>query len=313
MSKYNHAVTEEEAIDNLTINQILRRNYRFSARFKTKMKFQNLVDLNGEPTPGYIRPKAGDIIGVRLPKETSNFPAEDIPITPLYEDDDLLVIDKQPGITVHPTKGHPNHTLANGIMKYMEDTGQSFKIRFANRLDMDTSGIVICAKNANTQDSISRQMRSSSVVKKYKAVVFGNVKPDAFTIDLPIGKPDDDAVQRAVLAEGGKDAVTDVQVLERYGDYTLVELTIHTGRTHQIRVHLSHIGHPIVGDTLYGGESDRISRQALHSCYIRFSHPMTGKTLEIKSNLPDDIRQCIDSIVRDTGLRNERGEVKAAR
>lgn len=301
MSNYSHRVTEEEEREDLTINQILRRNFKFSSRFKTKIKFQKLVDLNGEQSPGYLRPKAGDEIVVRLPEETSDFPMEDIPVSPLYEDEDILIIDKQPGVTVHPTKGHPSHTLANGIMKYMHDTNQSFKIRFANRLDMDTSGIVIVAKNANSQNDISHQMRNQTTVKKYKAVVLGDVKEDFFTIDLPIGRPFEDQVQRNVMAEGGKDAVTDVQVLKHFGDrYTLVELTLHTGRTHQIRVHLSHIGHPIAGDQLYGGEDSHIQRQALHSCYLKFLHPMSHEPLEIRSELPEDIQKCIAEIKNES-------------
>lgn len=297
MTKYRHIVTTEE--EGLTITQIIRRNYKFSSRFRTKMKYQNLIDLDGETVPGYLRPPAGSEISIRLPEETSDFLVEDIPVYPLYEDADLLILDKQPGVTVHPTKGHPCHTLANGIMKYMLDTGQNFKIRFANRLDMDTSGIVIVAKNANAQNDISSQMRSQSVVKRYQAVVHGVLTEDDFTIDLPIGRPYEDQVERAVMTEGGKDAVTDVHVLERFEHYTLVELGLHTGRTHQIRVHLSHIGHPIVGDHLYGGAADElIGRQALHSCYICLRHPMTGEPLTVTSALPEDIKSCLAQIRR---------------
>lgn len=295
MAKYKHIVTKEE--QGLTINQILRDNFTFSARFKTKMKFQNLVDLNGIPTKGFVMPEVGDLISIRLPEETSDFPAEDIPIAVLYEDDDLLIVNKQPGIIVHPTKGHPTGTIANGVMKYMQDTNQSFKIRFANRIDMDTSGIIVVAKNANTQNDVSQQMREQSVVKKYKAVVHGEVAEDFFTVELPIGRPDDISIQRTVMYEGGKEAKTDVRVLERYDGYTLVELTLHTGRTHQIRVHLSHIGHPIVGDALYGGEAlEFIDRQALHAYHLEFAHPITHDPIEIDADLPDDIVECINRI-----------------
>ncbi len=295
MAKYNHTVTEEEY--GQSINQILRANYTFSARFKTKMKFQSLVDLNGVPTPGYVKPEVGDVIGIRLPEETSDFPPEDIPIDVLYEDDDLLIINKQPGIIVHPTKGHPTSTIANGIMKYMLDTDQSFKIRFANRIDMDTSGIVICCKNANAQNDISSQMRSQTVVKKYIAIVHGSVDRDEFTIDLPVGRESQETIRRSVMYEGGKDAVTDVKVLRRYGDYTLVELSLHTGRTHQIRVHLSHIGHPIIGDSLYDGDAPGlIDRQALHAYRISFLHPVSKERIEIEAPFPKDIETAIAKI-----------------
>ena len=301
MSKYEHTVTAEEY--GMTINTILRLNFKFSARFRTKMKYQKLVDLNGTPTPGYIKPEVGDIIGVRLPDEVSDFPAEDIPIDIIYEDDDLIIINKQPGIIVHPTKGHPDHTIANAIMKYMQDTGQSFKVRFANRIDMDTSGIIVVAKNANAQNELSSQMRRGTVVKKYKALVEGDVAEDHFEINLPIGRPDQVSIQRTVMdvADGGKEALSEVNVIEHYhsdeyGDFTLLEVILHTGRTHQIRVHLSHIGHIIAGDELYGGGLNLISRQALHAYYIEFDHPHTRERISFEAPLPEDIEYAIAAI-----------------
>ena len=292
MGKYNHTVTDSDI--GLSINQIIKANFKFSSRFKTKMKFQKLVDLNGTPTPGFITPEVGDEISIRLPEETSNFPAEDIPIDVLYEDDDLMFINKQSGLIVHPTKGHPFHTIANGLMKYMLNNGQKYKIRFANRIDMDTSGIVIVAKNANSQNDISLQMRENLVHKQYMAIVNGVIRDDEFTIDKPIGRPNEESIQRKVLSEGGKDAITDVKVLERFYNNTLVEVTLHTGRTHQIRVHLAHIGHPITGDHLYEGDAPAlIDRQALHAAKMIVNHPMTGEKLEIEAPLPNDMKKCL--------------------
>ncbi len=295
MAKYEHTVTKDEY--GMSINTILRLNYRFSARFKTKIKYQKLIDLNGEPTPGYIKPEVGDIIGVRLPEETSDFEPEDIPIDILYEDNDIIVINKQPGIIVHPTKGHPVHTIANAVMKYMNDTGQSFKIRFANRIDMDTSGIIIVAKNANAQNDLANQMRRGSVVKKYYALVEGIVKENHFSIDLPVGRPSHESIRRTVMDEG-KEALSEVQVVECFdsadhGPHTLVEVTLHTGRTHQIRVHLSHIGHPIAGDVLYEGKTDIICHQALHAHYIEFDHPMTGERVCFEAPIHKDMLDAI--------------------
>ena len=300
-SKYEHKVTAEEV--GLTINQILKQNFKFSARFKTKIKYQKLIDLNGHLAPGYIKPIAGDIISVRLPEETSDFPPEDIPLDIIYEDDDIIVVNKQPGIIVHPTKGHPYHTIANGITKYMADSGQSFKVRFANRIDMDTSGIIIIAKNSNAQNDLSSQMRRSTVVKKYIALVEGDVCEDHFEIDLPVGRPGQVSIQRAVMdvSDGGKEALSEVKVLKRFqsedkGDHTLVEVTLHTGRTHQIRVHLSAIGHPIAGDALYGGGTELISRQALHAYYIEFDHPHTKERVSFKTEYPEDIKELINKL-----------------
>ena len=299
MAKYEHIVTNEE--EGLTINQILRQNYKFSSRFRTKMKYQSLVDLNGSPAPGYLRPAAGDVIGVRLPEESSDFPPENIPLDIIFEDDDLILVNKQPGIIVHPTKGHPEHTIANAVMYYMQQTDQVFKVRFANRIDMDTTGIIIVAKNANAQNDLSNQMRHNSVIKKYIALVEGCMEEDHFTIDLPIGRPDQISIQRKVMEEGGKNAVTEVRVIDRfdsekYGPHTLLEILLHTGRTHQIRVHLSHVGHVIAGDVLYGGRTDIISRQALHAYHIEFTHPATGEYMTFETDLPEDIRSAIDRL-----------------
>lgn len=299
MAKYEHVVTNEES--GLTINQILRMNYKFSARFRTKMKYQQLVDLNGTPTPGYVRPGAGDVIGVRLPEETSDFEPEDIPLDIIYEDDDLILVNKQPGVIVHPTKGHPEHTIANGVMKYMIDSGQSFKVRFANRIDMDTTGIIIVAKNANAQNDLSSQMRRNTVVKKYFALAEGIVEEDHFEIDLPVGRPDQISIRREVMYEGGKNALSEVNVIERYdseeyGQFTLVEVILHTGRTHQIRVHLSHIGHIITGDVLYGGSTQLMQRQALHAYYIEFDHPITKERVNFRTGLPNDMEEAVKKL-----------------
>ena len=299
MAKYEYTVKTEDL--GSTINQILRRNYKFSARFRTKMKYQSLVDLNGTPTPGYIKPGVGDVIGVRLPEESSDFEPEDIPLDIVYEDDDLILINKQPGVIVHPTKGHPEHTIANGVMKYMQDSGQSFKVRFANRIDMDTTGIIIVAKNANAQNDLSSQMRRNTVVKKYYALVEGSIDEDHFEIDLPVGRPDQVSIRREVMYDGGKDALSEVNVVERYGSveygsHTLVEVILHTGRTHQIRVHLSHIGHIITGDILYGGGTELIKRQALHAYYIEFDHPITKERVSFRTGIPDDMKNAIDKL-----------------
>ena len=301
MAKYEHTVTSEES--GLTINQILRKNYRFSSRFRTKMKYQSLVDLNGTPTPGYVRPGVGDVIGVRLPQESSDFEPEDIPLDIVYEDDDLIVVNKQAGIIVHPTKGHPEHTIANAVMKYMYDSGQSFKVRFANRIDMDTTGIIIVAKNANAQNELSSQMRRNTVVKKYYALVEGNIEEDHFTVELPIGRPDQVSIRRAVMTEGGKDARSEMNVLERYpsrryGDHTLVEVILHTGRTHQIRVHMASIGHPVAGDPVYGGsrKDHDLKGQCLHAKVLGFVHPSTGEYIEFDSDLPEYFEDFLKAI-----------------
>lgn len=293
MTDFIHEVTEEET--KLEIKDIMRLHFDFSARLRNKVKREKLVTLNGEKTDGWIKPNAGDVIKVTLPDEKSNFQPQPIPIQPVFEDDDILVINKQPGVIVHPTKGHPTGTIANGLMNYMDQTGNPFKIRFVNRLDMDTSGLLVIAKNSYCQNDYTRQMRENSVEKRYIAIVKGIIEEDNGTIDLPIGRPDPNDVRRGVM-ENGSPSVTHYKVLNRYDKrgYTLVELLLETGRTHQIRVHMSHIGHPVLGDWLYGGDNVLlIERQALHAARLTFTHPITKKRMTLEAPVPSDMTNAI--------------------
>lgn len=298
MDKFKYIITEDDK--GLPVKSLIRAKFSFSSRLMTKIKFQHLVFLNGEEVAGWIVPSPGDVLSVRLPEESSDFPVEDIPIYPVYEDDDLLVINKQAGVIVHPTKGHPEHTIANGLMKYMIDTDQTFKIRFVNRLDMDTTGLLIIAKNSHSQDNLTRQMKADITEKRYIALVNGIVPEDEFVIDLPIGRPDPERVERGVMLEGGYPSVTHVKVLKRFtkgSGYSMVELRLETGRTHQIRVHMSHLGFPLVGDELYGGfNPELLNRQALHAYKLSFNHPVTRERLNIEAPLPDDIAELIKKL-----------------
>ncbi len=295
MTEFKYIVTEED--QDLDVKGILRQHFQFSARMRNRIKREKLVYLNDQQTPGWIPVSPGDTITIRLPEETSDFVPESIPISIVYEDDSLLIINKQPGLVVHPTKGHPQHTLANGIMKYMLDSGQNFKIRFMNRLDMDTSGIVAVAKNSHCQASFMKQGQAGQVEKRYLAIVKGLVESDQGTIDLPIGKPDPDRVERWVM-EDGAPSITHYRVLERYeAGYSLVELTLETGRTHQIRVHMAYIGYPIVSDHLYGETNPfLIERQALHAAKLALAHPVTGKPLTFEASLPADMERLLSML-----------------
>ena len=291
MAEFKHTVTIED--EGKEVKDIMRMYFDFSSRFRNKVKREKLVYLNGEPTQGWYKVKTGDVVSIALPEEESHFPAQPIPLDPVYEDDDLLLLNKQPGLIVHPTKGHPAGTVANGLMQYQADHGQSWKIRFVNRLDMDTSGLLIVAKNAYSQNELTGQMRKGLLHKTYIAIVSGVLEEDRGTIDLPIGRPDPVDIRRRVM-EGGAPSVTHSTVLERFARYTLVELGLETGRTHQIRVHMAHIGHPILGDHLYGEEKPYIiERQALHAARLEFSHPATGKPLRIEAPLPEDMQKAI--------------------
>ncbi|MBQ9016146.1 MAG: RluA family pseudouridine synthase [Firmicutes bacterium] len=296
MTEFRHIVTKEE--DGAQVRDLMRRHFDFSSRLRGRIKREHRVFLNGESVPGYVSAKAGDVLLIRLPEDRSHFLPENIPIETVYEDSHLMLINKQPGVTVHPTKGHTHGTIANGLMVYMDshagENGNPFKIRFVNRLDMDTSGLLIVAKNAYVQNDIVHQMKTDHISKEYVALVCGILTEESGTIDLPIGHPDPDSPCRGVC-EGGAPSITHYQVLERFSEgFTLVRLRLATGRTHQIRVHMSHIGHPVAADLLYGSPCpELIGRQALHAASLRFIHPVSKKELRIEAPLPDDMKRAL--------------------
>ena len=294
MTVFYHKVTTED--EGKELREIMREHFDFSARLRNRIKREKLVMVDGVSTPGWKKPVVGAEIRITLPDETSGFKPQNIPLDIVYEDDELMIINKQPGLIVHPTKGHPTGTVANALMYYMEQTGKPFKIRFVNRLDMDTSGLLVVAKNSYTQNDYTKQMKENTVEKRYIAVVKGIVESDEGTIDLPIGRPDPDHVRRGVM-EDGAPSVTHYKVLDRYNGYSLVELLLETGRTHQIRVHMSHIGHPVLGDWLYEGLNPLlIDRQALHAAKLTFTHPMTKKRMTFEAPIPEDIKKAIADI-----------------
>ena len=277
---------------------LMRRHFDLSSRLRGKVKRGKLVFLNGRYAEGFHRAKAGDVLSITLPEERSRFIPENIPIDPVYEDEDLLILNKQPGLIVHPTKGHGTGTLANALMYYMQQTGESFKIRFVNRLDMDTSGLLVVAKNAYCQNNYVEQQKKNQVKKIYTAIVRGVIEEDQGEIYLPIGFPDPDDIRRGVC-ENGAPSLTRYRVISRFRESgcTLVSLLLETGRTHQIRVHMSHIGHPVLSDSLYGvPEPDLIGRQALHASSLTFRHPVTKKELHIEAPLPDDMSSLIERL-----------------
>ncbi len=299
-NRFTHIVTKEE--DGMAYKTIIRQKFHFSTRLYNKIKRQNLFTVNGKIEKLYFEAKEGEVLKVNMPDEKSDFPPEkEIPIVPVYEDDDLLIVDKPAGYVVHPTHSYVNHTMVNGLMQYMMDTEQSFKIRLINRLDMDTSGLLSFAKNSHSQDIIVKQMSNKKVTKKYIALVEGIVESDNGTIDLPIGR-ESNHVRRKVMKEG-QPSVTHYKVIQRfdaggdsYKNHTLVELVLETGRTHQIRVHMSHIGHPIAGDDLYGGSQTYIKRQALHAGYFSFYHPASGNFVEVVAPMPEDMALAIKKL-----------------
>ncbi len=285
----------EERDEKLLIKEILKRRMNFSSRLLRKLKKSGGVYKNNEAVFLNSNVKKDDVLRIVFPEETSYFEPEDIPISPVYEDHDILIINKQPGIVVHPTNGCKDGTIANGIVHYMIEKNEHYKIRFVNRLDRDTSGLLIIGKNSYIQEEISRQMKEGRVLKKYIAIVEGNLSKNEGIIDEPIKKNPGEAAR--VVSKDGRISVTEFKVIERVDErYTVVEIVLKTGRTHQIRVHMAHLGHPVVGDSLYGTGEHSMNRQALHAYHLSFTHPRNGKLLKVSAKLPADMGRLIQQI-----------------
>ena len=219
-----------------------------------------------------------------------------LPLDIIYEDEDLLVVNKTAGMVVHPSPGHVDDTLVNAVLARYPDLQHVEGLRpgIVHRLDRDTSGLIIVAKNAHAQAALIEQMKRHEIVKRYLALVEGVVSSDNGSIDAPIGRDPRHRQQMAVTATGSREARTHFRVLERFQRHTLLLLQLETGRTHQIRVHLKAIGHPVVGDPVYGSGNTRgnisLKRQFLHAFQLTFTHPMSGKVLELEAPLPEDLK-----------------------
>ena len=238
--------------------------------------------------------KYGDEISIQINKEESqNIEPEQIDIDVVYEDRDILVVNKPPFMVVHPTRSHFSGTLANCVMYYFKETNQDCIVRLVSRLDMNTSGLIILAKNQFSHMSLAREMQKDDFVKGYLAIIHGNMREEQGTIDLPIYKAGEAEVKR-VVDERGQHSVTHYTVIERFKNANLVKLILETGRTHQIRVHLSNEGHPIFGDSLYGNlDEEYINRQALHAYKLKFPNPRTGEIINLEVDIPEDMKNLL--------------------
>lgn len=279
-----------------TLKQILLDKLNFSVRSLSKMKREETVLVNKEFKKPSTKIKIGDLIEVKIEEDMANFEPQDLKLEVLYDDFDIIMVNKPPFMVVHPTKSHNNNTIANGITDYIIKKDEKIKVRFVNRLDMNTSGLVIIAKNAYAHHILSKDMSDDKVQKKYITVVKGIVKDDKGTINQPIYRQTEDSIKR-VVDERGQASVTHYKVLERLNDATVLEIKLETGRTHQIRVHMEYVGHGIIGDELYGYvDENLINRQALHAYSLDFDQPRTKEKLEFVAKLPMDIEELIEKL-----------------
>ena len=293
--KYNliSYINEE---DGLTLKEVLLDRLNFSVRYVSKLKRFKTVTVNDNFKKLDKKVKKGDLIEVKIEEDMANFTPQDLNLDVIYDDFDLIMVNKPPFMVVHPTKSHFENTIANGVTDYIIKKGEHVKVRFVNRLDMNTSGLVIVAKNPFAQHVLSNEMKSPDFEKKYITVVKGIVEKECDTINQPIYRPTDDSVKR-IVDPRGQESITHYKAIERLNDATVLEVKLETGRTHQIRVHMAHIGHPIIGDELYGyTDESLIKRQALHAYSLKFQQPRTKKNLEFKAQIPQDIEELIDKL-----------------
>ncbi len=270
-----------------------------------KLLERGAVTREGRPVRKNDRPAPGDVLEVVLPDpEPIDVPPQNIPLDVVYEDADVIVVNKPVGLVVHPAPGHPDGTLVNALLYHCGTSlsGINGQLRpgIVHRIDRDTSGLIIAAKNDRAHLALAAQLQDHSLARTYEAVAVGGLKEDSGTVDAPIGRHPADRKKMAVDRKSGREAVTHWSVLARYPGYTHVECRLETGRTHQIRVHLASIGHPLLGDTVYGAKKavPGLAGQCLHARRLRFVHPSTGELLELECPLPDWFREVLRKIDR---------------
>ena len=259
------------------------------------------VTVNGQPVKPKYKLAVGDqvVVSPEAPQKIDLEP-ENIPLDIVYEDDDVLVVNKPQGMVVHPAPGHPNHTLVNALLYHspLSTINGEFRPGIVHRIDKDTSGLLMVAKNDMAHRSLAAQLKAKTNQREYVALVHGVIKQEAGTIDAPIGRSRKDRKKQAIVSDG-RHAVTHFKVLKRYRHYTLVSCRLETGRTHQIRVHMKSIGHPLAGDPLYGPRKTLPGKgQYLHARELGFKHPRTGKQLLFTAPLPDYFQRMLDHLDR---------------
>ncbi len=291
--RLDYLVTEE--FNGLKVYNILRGPMKVSGTMIKRLKKSGGILLNNAPVRTIDGVKTGDILTVIIDNnEGATITPENNLISVLYEDESFIAVDKPANMAVHPSAGHQTGTLAQAVLWYLIEQGLQTKIRPINRLDRDTSGITLFAKNAYIQDQLARQMKDNRVYKAYLGIVHGVFSPEKGTIRLPIARKEGSIMER-VIDSSGYDSITHYETIKVHNDLSLVKFVLETGRTHQIRVHSKAMGHPLLGDGLYSDiVTNLIGRQALHSHQLSFDHPITGKRIELVSPLPEDMKRVLE-------------------
>ena len=286
---------------NIRIDSFLRKHGYSMQNLTLLKKMPESILKNGEWSYMQTTLQAGDILTVRIQEETSspNIPAVNLPIDIVYEDEDIIVINKAAGMPIHPSLNNYRNSLANALMWYYEQQNKPFIFRCTNRLDRDTSGLIIAAKNDYAHQKLAAQLQDHTLARTYECLAVGNFKEDSGTVDAPIGRHRTDRKKMAVVPDGRR-AVTHWEVIARYRGVTHLRCRLETGRTHQIRVHLAYIGHPILGDTVYGAKKPvpGLTGQCLHATALEFIHPATGKKISLTCPLPEEFTRMLEKLQR---------------
>ena len=289
-----YTFTPDDEQKNVRIDKFLSEQLPDQSRsYLQKLLKEGNVTVNEKPVKANYKVQLSDTVRLELPEpENPDILPEDIPLDILYEDEDVLIINKPKGMVVHPSVGHYTHTVVNAVMFHCKDhlSGINGVMRpgIVHRIDMDTTGAIVICKNDMAHQSLADQLKEHSITRKYRALVHGNLKEDEGMVEGPIGRHPTDRKKMAINHKNGKDAVTHYKVLKRYDGFTHLQLKLETGRTHQIRVHMAYIGHPVAGDPVYGVKKviTSLNGQCLHARVIGFVHPITEKYIEITSELP---------------------------
>ena len=259
--------------------------------------------MNGKPVKASTKTATGALIALTIPEpEEPEILPEDIPLDILYEDSDVILINKPKDMVVHPAAGHYTGTLVNALMYHCKGdlSGINGVLRpgIVHRIDKDTTGVLIVCKNDRAHNALAEQLKEHSITRKYRAIVCGNLKEDEGTVDAPLGRHPQDRKKMAIVRSGGKRAVTHYRVLERFGNYTYIECQLETGRTHQIRVHMASLGHPLLGDEIYGRAKSpfKLEGQTLHAMVLGFIHPTTGEYMEFEAPLPEYFEKLLEKL-----------------
>lgn len=282
------------ACGGLKIQHFLRRKGYSRQNMIELKKMPDSVLVNGVPKHFPERLRTGDELTIHIQEdEVSDIPCVHLPLDILYEDEDLLVVNKAAGMPTHPSFQNHDNSLANALAWYFREQGKPFIFRCCNRLDRDTSGITVVAKHMVSAGILSEMGTRRELHRQYLAIVRGHLTPESGTIDAPLGRKSGSIIERTVDFENGERAVTHFRLLETANGHSLVLLELETGRTHQIRIHMKYLGFPLIGDYLYNPDMEYIGRQALHSCRMSFRHPITGESLSFSAPLPGDMRRVL--------------------